>query len=59
MLESTDKLTQPVVKALGFKEITVAEGRTLGRFMAMLKDKHGNDPKSAFMGFIKEVLTDD
>lgn len=59
VLESTDKLTQPVVKVLGFKEITVAEGRTLGRFMAMLKDKHGSDPKSAFMSFIKEVLTDD
>lgn len=58
-LESTDRLTQPIVKVLGFKEITVADGRQLGRFMAMLKDKHGNDPKTAFMNFVKEVLTDD
>ena len=57
-LDNADRLTQPIIKVLGFKEITVADGRTLGRLMAMLKDKHGGDAKTAFMTFVTEVVNE-
>lgn len=58
MLTKADGATQPVSKSLGFKEITVSDSRALSRFMALLKDKHGDDPKKAFMSFVNEVLSE-
>lgn len=53
-----DESKQPIAKVLGFKEISTSNARTLGRFMATLKDKHGDDPEKAFIAFIEGLMNE-
>lgn len=57
LMAKADEVMQPVIKTLGFKEITTADARVLSKFMALLKDKEPHaEPRVAFMNFIRDVI---
>lgn len=53
-----DESKQPIAKVLGFKEISTANARMLSRFMATLKETHGDDPEKAFIAFIEGSMNE-
>lgn len=56
VMSKADESRQPVVKSLGFKDVSTSNARVLSRFMATLKDKYGDDPEKALIAFIGESL---
>lgn len=55
-VEETDQAAAPVIDALGFKRITIAQSRELREQMAEIEDRTGKAGGDALIEFLREAL---